>query len=66
MKNWEVRVNGERCAFEDVGHLGKPKSDKPTFGFAFPPSLLNRGYNLIEVAPKGQGKIVWIEIALSS
>jgi hypothetical protein len=66
VKNWEVRVNGERCAFEDVRRLEKPKSDKPTFGFAVPTSVLNRGYNLIEVAPKGQGKIVWVEIALFS
>jgi hypothetical protein len=66
VKNWEVRVNGERCAFEDVRHLQKPKSNKPTFGFAVPLSLLNRGYNLIEVAPKEHGKIVWVEIALFS
>ena len=66
VKNWEVRINGERCGFERVLHLAKPKSDKPTFGFVVPPSLLNRGYNLMEVAPKGQGKIVWVEIALLS
>jgi len=66
VKDWEVRVNGERCIFEGAPQLEKPKSAKPTFGFAVPTSLLNRGYNLIEVAPKEQGKIVWVEIALLS
>jgi hypothetical protein len=66
VKSWEVRVNGERCVFEGVTHLEKPKSDKPTFGFGVPFSLLNRGNNLVELAPKGQGRIVWVEIALVS
>ena len=66
VKSWEVRVNGERCVFEGVQDLEKPKSDKPTFGFGVPFSLLNRGNNLVELAPKGQGRIVWVEIALVS
>jgi hypothetical protein len=66
VKGWEVRVNGERCVFESSPDLNKPKSEKPTFAFGLPSSVLNRGYNLVEVAPREDGKLVWVEIALLS
>ena len=48
-KNWEVRVNGDRCAF-----VGTPESEHPRpkdllFAFQIPATTLNAGYNLVEV-----------------
>jgi hypothetical protein len=36
------------------------------FEFHTPPSTLNRGYNLIEVLPQSEAKIVWVETAMDT
>jgi hypothetical protein len=63
---WEVRVNGEVCSFAGVAKPDHCRPDDPMFEFLVPPPTLNRGYNLIEVLPQAEAKIVWVEMAIDS
>jgi hypothetical protein len=65
-KSWEVRVNGELCSFAGMVKPDHCRPDDPMFEFLVPPSAVNRGYNLIEVLPQAEGKIVWVEMAMDS
>ncbi len=61
----EFRVNGELCEFKGAVELKAPKPEVPVFAYSIPPALLQRGYNLIEIAPKRDCRIVWVEISIS-
>ncbi|MGH9429841.1 MAG: MFS transporter [Terriglobia bacterium] len=59
-------VNGEACRLIGSVNLEKPKPDSPVFGFEIPRTVLNRGYNLLEISPRSNCRIVWVEIAMKS
>ena len=65
-KSWEVRVNGELCSFAGMVKPDHCRPDDPMFEFQVPASAMNRGYNLIEILPQAEGKIVWVEMAMDS
>jgi hypothetical protein len=65
-KAWEVRVNGEVCSFAGMVKPDHCRPDDPMFEFLVPPPAMNRGYNLIEVLPQAEAKIVWVEMAIDS
>jgi hypothetical protein len=63
---WEVRLNGEVCRW--IGAVA-PQATWPTspvYGFRPPASAVQRGYNLVEVAPKRAGRIIWVEMAMET
>jgi hypothetical protein len=62
---WEVRLNGERCAFAGVSAVEKPRPDSGLFGFDVPLLALNRGYNLLEIRSSTERTIVWVELAIT-
>jgi hypothetical protein len=64
VKGWEVRVNGELCSFAGMVKPDHCRPDDPMFEFLAPPSAMNRGYNLIEILPQAEAKIVWVEMAI--
>jgi hypothetical protein len=66
VKDSDFRVNGEACQPIGSVNLEKPKPDSPVFGFEVPRAVLNRGYNLLEISPKSNCRIVWVEIAMKS
>ncbi|HMV83978.1 MAG TPA: hypothetical protein PLD20_09780 [Blastocatellia bacterium] len=61
----EFRVNGETCEFKGAVELKAPQPEAPVFAYSIPPALLQRGYNVIEIAPKRDCRIVWVEISIS-
>ena len=61
---WDLRVNGEPCAFTGEVTAQQSKPSYPLYGFRVPPAAMNRGYNLIEVQPKSAGTIHWVEISI--
>ena len=65
-KGWEVRANGDLCQFSGMVKPEYCRPDDPMFEFRIPASAMNRGYNLIEVLPQAEGKIVWVEVAIDS
>ena len=65
-RTWEVRVNGEVCSFAGMVKPDHCRPDDPMYEFQVPPAMVNRGYNLIEVLPQSEGKIVWVEMAIDS
>jgi hypothetical protein len=65
-RSWEVRVNGEVCSFAAMVKPDHCRPDDPMFEFLVLPALTHRGYNLIEVLPQAEGKIVWVEMAIDS
>jgi hypothetical protein len=60
----EVRVNGEVCEFIGEVNLPEPRPDFRVYGFAAPVSVMNRGYNLIEVAARRDVEIGWVEFCV--
>jgi hypothetical protein len=42
------------------------RPDDPMYEFLAPSGTMNRGYNLIEVLPNAEAKIVWVEMAIDS
>ena len=63
VSSWEVRVNGELCAFTGAVSLASPRPEAPVFAFQIPLRTLNAGYNLMEVVAKQTGRIEWVEVA---
>ena len=61
-----VRINGEICPLSGKADWSKPKPEAPVYKFAIPRTLLNRGYNLIEISPKQNCQIVWAEISIET
>lgn len=63
MQSWQVRVNGDLCPLSGPPKLEPPRPEAPVFAFNVPLQTIKQGYNLIEILPKSQGKIVWVEVA---
>ena len=61
--NCEVRLNGEACKLSGKIELKTPKPESPVYSFPVPLTMLQRGYNVIEFAPKRDCRIAWVEIA---
>ena len=66
VKTWEVRVNGEPCAYAGSVKPRYSRPEEPLFEFAVPPGTMNRGYNLIELAPKTEAEVIWVEVAIGA
>ena len=64
VKTWEVRVNGKLCTFAGTVKPKFSRPDDPMFEFLAPPGVMNRGYNLIELAAKSTAQVVWVEMAI--
>ena len=64
LRGWRVLVNGAPCASRGSVVLDKPCPPMPAFAFDVPAAALNRGYNVIEVQPQGQGRVLWVELAI--
>ena len=64
VKQSVIRINGEICPLTGVAELPKPKPDVPVYQFAIPRTLMNRGYNVIEISPKENCQVVWTEIGI--
>jgi hypothetical protein len=65
-RNWEVRVNGELCRFTAMVRPEHCRPDNPMLEFAIPPAAITRGYNLIELLPQAEAKLVWAEVAMDA
>ena len=66
IKSWDIRVNGGTCPFIGRAELEKPRPEAPVFEFEIPSMVLNRGYNVIEICPNTNSRVVWVEIAVKS
>lgn len=66
VKAWDVRVNGEPCAYAGLVKPKYSRPDDPMFEFAVPLSAMNRGYNLIELSPKAVAEVIWVEMAMGA
>jgi len=64
LQAWEVRVNGDLCPLTTPPVLAPPRPKAPIVGFHVPLYTIKEGYNLIEILPKSQGRIVWVEMAV--
>lgn len=64
--DWEVRVNGELCSLVRRVKPERCRPEIPLFEFLIPPPAVKRGHNLIEVLPRSEAKIVWVEIAVNT
>jgi hypothetical protein len=64
VKTWEVRVNGEPCAYAGLIKPKYSRPENPLFEFAVPLFVMNRGYNLIELGPKAEAEVIWVEMAI--
>ena len=62
----DLRVNGEICQLTSTTEVKRPKPESPVFKITIPRRLMNRGSNLIEISPKQNCQIVWVEIALET
>ena len=60
----DLRVNGEICTLGSTVELPRPKPEIPVYQFSIPRPLVNRGYNLIELSPKHNCTIGWVEITM--
>jgi len=52
---WDLRVNGELCAFTGEVKHEQSAPSYPLYGFRVPPAAMNRGYNVLEVQSKSAG-----------
>jgi len=52
--------------FIGEAQLEKPRPEATVFEFAIPQEALNRGYNVIEICPKRNSRVVWVEIAMKA
>jgi hypothetical protein len=66
IQSLDFRVNGNTCPFISEAELEKPRPEAPVFEFAIPQEVLNRGYNVIEICPKRNSRVVWVEIAMKA
>jgi hypothetical protein len=65
VKTWKVRVNGEPCPYAGLVKPKYSRPEDPMFQFAVPLRSMNRGYNLIELSPKAEAEVIWVEVAIS-
>ncbi len=66
LRTWELRVNGVPCPLRGAVSGLKPGPPSSLFAFDVPLGALNRGYNLIELHPRHNANIIWVELAVVS
>lgn len=62
---WEVRLNGEVCRSQGAATAETTWPRGTVLAFHAPEIAMQRGYNLVEVACKQSGQIVWVELAVN-
>jgi hypothetical protein len=60
----EIRLNGAKCAFVGTHNLRKPRPEGLVYSFRIPQGAAHAGYNVIDLAAKGEFTVIWAEIVI--